>query len=109
MNPDVLPCGRFSQGPCQSDDPLRLAMQSVLGWKFLSRALIHGFATMQLQCGTISFEAMTGSFRFWMEALRMRGSIYNGSAWCGKRYNGLDPYRFGFGAIQCLSDRSMGL
>ena len=30
---------------------------------------------------------------------------YFGSAWCGKRYNGLDPYRFGFGAIQCLSDR----
>ena len=25
--------------------------------------------------GPFSFEAMTGSFRFWMEALRMRGSI----------------------------------
>ena len=25
--------------------------------------------------GHFTFEAMTGSFRFWMEALRMRGSL----------------------------------
>ena len=34
------------------------------------------FFNYKLQCGAIlTFEAMTGSFRFWMEALRMRGSL----------------------------------
>ena len=30
----------------------------------------------ELQCGAnLTFEAMTGSFRFWMEASRMRGNL----------------------------------
>ena len=41
----------------------------------------------ELQCGAnLTFVAMTGSFRFWMEALEMRGKHF-GSAWCGRRYD----------------------
>ena len=29
---------------------------------------------------------MTGSFRFWMEAVRVRGKHF-GSAWCGRHYD----------------------
>ena len=29
----------------------------------------------------LTFEAMTGSFRFWMEALRMRGNLWFCMVW----------------------------
>ena len=100
-DPDMLPVEGFRRVACGF---------SSAGWACKQCLRISGrggsmdFATMSCSVGPFSFEAMTGSFRFWMEALRVRGNILvlHGVA---SATMVLDPYRLGFGAMQCLSDR----
>jgi len=61
---------------------LQLFGDAISAWGFLLEADPWFYFNYELQCGAnLTFEAMTGSFRFWMEALRMRGSLWFCMVW----------------------------